>query len=98
MQHDAKASQLSRQASTALAVGVGALSFGAGVLVALFVPAGQSGWSGLALIPLWLLVEGVLGFLVILGSIPGKPERLSVVAIVLVGFYAGALLVPVMTT
>jgi hypothetical protein len=97
MQRDAKASRPSRQASAALAAAAAVLSFGVGVLVALFVPAGQSGWYGLALIPLWLAVEAVLGLLVILGCIPGRPERLSIVAVVLVGFYAAALLVPVMT-
>ena len=97
MQREEVAGSISRPASILLAVAAGVLAFGTGVLVALFVPPGQSSWSGLALLPLWLLVEAVLGLLVVLGSIPSKPDKMSVIVVVLAGFYGGALLVPVIT-
>ena len=73
----------------------GALAAAVGVFAASVVPADQAGWVGLALIPFWLLLELVLALLVLAGSIPAKPDRFWVVAVVLVGFYAGVLLYPV---
>jgi len=97
MQREEEADSISRPASILLALAAGVLAFGTGVLVALFVPPGQSNWSGLALLPLWLLVEAMLGLLVVLGSIPRKPDKMSIIVVVLAGFYGGALLVPVIT-
>ena len=73
----------------------GAAACALGVFVASVVPAEQFGWAGLVLIPFWLLLEVVLGLLVIIGSLPGKPDRTSVIIVVLVAFYAGMLLYPV---
>lgn len=97
MPHPEKSASFSRTASTLLLVTAGVLAFGTGVLVALYMTPAQSHWSGLALIPLWLLVEAGLGLLVGLGSIPGRPDRISVIVVVLAGFYGGALMVPVVT-
>lgn len=97
MRREEKVGSRSGPASILLVLAAGVLAFGTGVLVALFLPPGQSNWSALALIPLWLLVEAGLGLLVVLGSIPGKPDRMPVIVVVLAGFYGGALLVPVIT-
>lgn len=95
MQHDESPANFSRSMLFLQVVGVAALAGTLGAALALFLPELQSAWHGLALLLVWLLVELALGALVLLGSIPGKPERLPVAAAVVAGFYVGALLVPV---
>jgi len=97
MQNDEPTVHMSRPLSVLLVLSVGVLASLAGALVALLVPDSRSGWIGVALIPFWLLVEVLLEVLVAIGSLPGKPSRVVVGAVVLAGFYAGVLLVPVVT-
>lgn len=95
MQHDESPAQSSRPMLFLQVMIVVALAGTVGATLALFLPGLQHAWHGLALLLLWMLVELALGALVLLGSIPGKPERLPVAAAVVAGFYVGALLAPV---
>ena len=78
-----------------LALLAACISFVVGVLFAMFLPPDQSGWIGLALAPLWLLLELLLEALVHVFSLRGRPSRLAVAAMVLAGFWGGALVYPI---
>ena len=95
MQNHDTTSNLSAFAAASLVVVAGVLAAGTGALVAALVPPDQSGWVGVALIPFWLVLELLLELLVILFSLPGKPDRLTAGIVVVAGFYAGVLLLPV---
>ena len=66
-----------------------------GVLFAMFLPPDQSGWMSLALVPLWLFLELLLEALVHVFSLRGRPSKLAVGAMVLAGFWGGALVYPI---
>ena len=77
-----------------LALAAAGISAVVGALVAMLVPPDQSGWRGLALVPLWILLELFLEALVHIFSLSGRPSRLAVAALVLAGFWGGVLVYP----
>ena len=79
-----------------LALSAGFIAVGVGLLFARYLPQDQSVWMALALIPLWLLLEGLLEALVHVFSLRARPGRLAVAAVVLAGFWGGALAYPLL--
>tara|TARA_R110002020_G_C16097117_1_gene758367 strand:- start:50 stop:346 length:297 start_codon:yes stop_codon:yes gene_type:complete len=95
MQHTENPSNDSALPGYFLAILATCISFVVGVLFAMFLPPDQSGWMGLALVPLWLFLELQLEALVHVFSLRGRPSRFAVAAMVLAGFWGGALVYPI---
>lgn len=64
------------------------LGVGAGVLMAHIAPGDKFSWAALAVVPLWLAIEILLGFWVALFGSYSRMARASVTAAVILGFYA----------
>jgi hypothetical protein len=63
------------------------LGAGAGILMAYVAPGDKFSWAGLAVAPLWLLLEIVFELIVGIFGAYSRIARVSVTSAVLLGFY-----------
>jgi len=71
----------------------GVLGVGAGMLMATIAPGDNFSWAGLAVAPLWLVLEVVFELVVGLFGTYSRIARISVTVALLLGFYAAWFLV-----